>query len=41
MYHEMSHQEIAEIVGSSVGAVKANIFHALRNLKKLLGEEAP
>jgi RNA polymerase sigma-70 factor (ECF subfamily) len=41
MYHEMSHQEIAEVVGSSVGAVKANIFHALRNLKKLLGEEAP
>ena len=40
MYHEMSHQEIAETVGSSVGAVKANVFHALQNLKKLLGKEA-
>jgi RNA polymerase sigma-70 factor (ECF subfamily) len=38
-YHEMSHQEIAETVGGSVGAVKANVFHALRNLRKLLGEE--
>jgi RNA polymerase sigma-70 factor (ECF subfamily) len=36
MYHDMSHQEIAETVGSSVGAVKANVFHALQNLKKLL-----
>src|SRR5437762_2433188 len=36
MYHEMSHQEIAEALGSSVGAVKANVFHALQNLKKLL-----
>jgi RNA polymerase sigma-70 factor (ECF subfamily) len=38
MYHEMSHQEIAEAVGSTVGAVKANVFHALQNLKKLLVE---
>src|SRR5262245_62300905 len=36
MYHEMSHQQIAEALGSSVGAVKANFFHALGNLKKLL-----
>jgi len=40
VYHELSHQEIAEIVGTTVGAVKANVFHALQNLKKLLGEEA-
>ena len=39
MYHEMSHQEIATVLGSSVGAVKANFFHALGNLKKLLGGE--
>jgi RNA polymerase sigma-70 factor (ECF subfamily) len=39
VYHELSHQEIAEIVGTSVGAVKANVFHALQNLKKRLGEE--
>ncbi len=38
IYHEMSHQEIATIVGTSVGAVKANVFHALQNLKKRLGE---
>ncbi len=38
VYQDLSHQEIASIVGSSVGAVKANFFHALRNLKKLLGE---
>ena len=38
-YHDLSHQEIAEILGSSVGAVKANFFHALANLKKILGSE--
>jgi RNA polymerase sigma-70 factor (ECF subfamily) len=41
MYHELSHQEIAGVLGSSVGSVKANFFHALGNLKKLLGGEAP
>jgi RNA polymerase sigma-70 factor (ECF subfamily) len=39
MYHELSHQEIAEALNSSVGAVKANFFHALGNLRKRLGEE--
>jgi RNA polymerase sigma-70 factor (ECF subfamily) len=38
-YHELSHREIADILGSSVGAVKANFFHALANLKKILGSE--
>jgi RNA polymerase sigma-70 factor, ECF subfamily len=37
-YQELPHGEIAGILGSSVGAVKANFFHALANLKKLLGE---
>jgi RNA polymerase sigma-70 factor (ECF subfamily) len=36
IYHELSHEEIAGILGSSVGAVKANFFHALGNLKRLL-----
>lgn len=36
MYQDMSHQQIADALGSSVGAVKANFFHALGNLKKLL-----
>jgi RNA polymerase sigma-70 factor, ECF subfamily len=39
MYHDLSHQEIADTLGSSVGAVKANFFHALANLKKLLGDQ--
>jgi len=39
IYHEMSHQEIADVLGSSVGAVKANFFHALSNLKKQLASE--
>ena len=38
-YHDMSHQQIADVLGSSVGAVKANFFHALVNLKKILGSE--
>ena len=38
-YHELSHQEIADILGNSVGATKANFFHALANLKKILGNE--
>jgi RNA polymerase sigma-70 factor, ECF subfamily len=36
MYHEMSHQEIAAVLGTSVGAVKANFFHALNNLRRQL-----
>jgi RNA polymerase sigma-70 factor (ECF subfamily) len=38
VYHELPHEQIAGILGSSVGAVKANFFHALKNLKKLLSE---
>ncbi len=38
-YQDLSHQEIAAIIGSSVGAVKANFFHALRNLKRLLEDD--
>jgi DNA-directed RNA polymerase specialized sigma24 family protein len=38
MYHELPHEEIAAILGSTVGATKANFFHALANLKKLLQE---
>src|SRR5919201_575533 len=39
MYQELSHEEIAGVLDSSVGAVKANFFHALGNLKKILGTE--
>lgn len=38
-YHDLPHDEIAKILGSSVGAVKANFFHALANLKKILAGE--
>ncbi len=38
VYQELPHQEIATIVGISVGAVKANLFHAMGNLRRLLGE---
>jgi RNA polymerase sigma-70 factor, ECF subfamily len=37
-YQERSHQEIAEALGTSVGAAKANVFHALQNLKRMLGD---
>lgn len=37
-YQELPHEEIAAVLGSSVGAVKANFFHALANLKRLLSE---
>ncbi len=39
IYQDLSHDEIAQVLGSSVGAVKANFFHALGNLKKILGAE--
>jgi RNA polymerase sigma factor (sigma-70 family) len=38
VYHELSHERIAEILDSSVGASKANLFHALANLRKILGD---
>lgn len=40
IYHELPHKDIAAIVGSSVGAVKANFFHAMGNLRQLIGPEA-
>jgi RNA polymerase sigma-70 factor (ECF subfamily) len=36
VYHDLPHEQIAGILGSSTGAAKANFFHALANLKKLL-----
>lgn len=40
IYHDLTHEEVAGILGSTVGTVKANLFHALANLRKLLGPEA-
>ena len=36
VYQELSHEEIANVLGTTVGAAKANFFHALGNLKRLL-----
>ena len=38
VYHELSHEEIARLLGSSVGACKANLFHALAKLRVWLGD---
>lgn len=40
VYHELTHEQVARILGSSVGTVKANLFHALGNLKRLLRDAA-
>ncbi|MDP1572339.1 MAG: RNA polymerase sigma factor [Vicinamibacterales bacterium] len=39
VYQDMPHEEIAQVLGNTVGAVKANFFHALGNLRRLLGEQ--
>jgi RNA polymerase sigma-70 factor, ECF subfamily len=39
VFHDLPHAEIASVLGSSVGSVKANFFHALRNLRRLLAED--
>jgi RNA polymerase sigma-70 factor (ECF subfamily) len=36
VYHDLTHEEVAKILGSTVGTVKANLFHALGNLRKLV-----
>jgi RNA polymerase sigma-70 factor (ECF subfamily) len=37
VYQELPHEEIARLLGGSVGAAKANVFHALASLRKILG----
>lgn len=39
-YDELSHREIAEVVGSSEGAVRASYFHAIRKLQLSLEDLA-
>lgn len=41
VYHDLTHEEVASILGSSVGTVKANLFHALGNLRKAMGADPP
>jgi len=38
IYDDLTHQEVAKVLGSSVGTVKANLFHALGNLRRLVAE---
>jgi RNA polymerase sigma-70 factor (ECF subfamily) len=39
VYRDLPHEEIARILGGSVNAAKANLFHALGNLRKRLTED--
>jgi RNA polymerase sigma-70 factor (ECF subfamily) len=39
IYHDLTHREVAQVLGSTVGTVKANLFHGLGNLRKLMAEE--
>jgi RNA polymerase sigma-70 factor, ECF subfamily len=39
VFHDLPHADIAAALGSSVGSVKANFFHALRNLRRMIGED--
>ena len=41
IYQECSHEEIAAALGGTVGAAKANLFHALGNLRRALGSSRP
>ena len=36
VYQELSHEEIARVLGGTVGAAKTNFFHALQNLRRAL-----
>ena len=36
IYHDLTHEQVASIMGSTVGTVKANLFHALGNLRKAM-----
>ena len=38
IFHDLTHEEVAGVLGSTVGTVKANLFHALGNLRKLMTE---
>jgi RNA polymerase sigma-70 factor (ECF subfamily) len=40
VFHDLTHQEVASVLGSTVGTVKANLFHALSNLRKRMAAEA-
>ena len=41
IYNDLTHEEVAQVLGSTVGTVKANLFHALGNLRKAMAGTAP
>jgi RNA polymerase sigma-70 factor (ECF subfamily) len=34
LFHDLTHEEVASVLGSSVGTAKANLFHALVKLRR-------
>lgn len=38
-YQEMKYEEMSDIFGTSVGALKASYHHAVKKIEKFLGEE--
>lgn len=40
-YDEMSYEEIAEVLKTSVGGLKANYFHALKKVQEMMKDEIP
>jgi RNA polymerase sigma-70 factor, ECF subfamily len=36
VYQDLTHEEVAGVLGATVGTVKSNLFHALANLRRLL-----
>lgn len=38
-FNDLTYEEISEITGKSVGALKANYFHALKKMKDLVNDE--
>jgi RNA polymerase sigma-70 factor (ECF subfamily) len=44
VFHDLTHEEVAGVLGSTVGTVKSNLFHALANLRREMrgaGEAKP
>lgn len=39
VYQDLAHEEIGRLLGTTAGASKANLFHALKRLKQLLDGE--
>ena len=38
-YQEMKYEQMSDIFGTSVGALKASYRHAVKKIEKILGEE--